>query len=132
MLAIPGLIVPPYTIKLGRFKRPMAMIHPGMFLSHPGNETFASYHWPAITVSMESAIKSRDCRDMDIPGVPMEIPSETPIVLNRKPTMSSAYTPSFTRAAKSIKCLLHGLPSHQTLEIPIWGLFMSSGSMPTP
>ena len=128
--AMPGLIVPPYTMRPGRFRRPIAMMQPGMFLSQPGSEMLASYHWPPITVSMESAIRSRDCRDMDMPGVPMEMPSETPMVLKRNPTMSSAATPSFTCAARSIRCLLQGLPSHQTEEMPIWGLFMSSGSMP--
>jgi hypothetical protein len=38
----------------------MAMTQPGMFLSHPGSEMLASYHWAAITVSIESAIRSRD------------------------------------------------------------------------
>ena len=52
------------------------------------------------------------------------------MVLNRKPTMSSARTPSWTFAARSMRCLLQGLPSHHTDEMPTWGLFMSSGSMP--
>ena len=60
MPAVPGLIVPPYTIRPGRLSRPMAMMHPGMFLSHPGSETLASYHCPPMTVSMESAMRSRD------------------------------------------------------------------------
>jgi hypothetical protein len=66
----------------GRLRRPIAMMHPGMFLSQPGSDTLASYHCPPMTVSMESAMRSRDWREKDIPGVPMEIPSDTPMVLN--------------------------------------------------
>jgi len=51
----------------GRLTRPMAMRHPGMFLSHPGIAMLPSYHWPPMTVSMESAITSRDCRENDMP-----------------------------------------------------------------
>ena len=57
-----------------------------MFLSQPGRETLASYHCAAITVSMESAMRSRLCRLYDMPSVPIEMPSLTPIVLKRKPT----------------------------------------------
>ncbi|MNL36448.1 hypothetical protein D3C87_1585290 [compost metagenome] len=35
-LYFPEWILPPYTIIDGRFKRPIAMIDPGMFLSQPG------------------------------------------------------------------------------------------------
>lgn len=52
----------------GRLTLPMAMRHPGMFLSQPGMAMFASYHCPPITVSIESAITSRDCRENDIPA----------------------------------------------------------------
>ena len=73
----------------------MAMMQPGMFLSQPGMAMQASYHWPPITVSIESAIKSRDCSEYDMPSVPIEMPSLTPIVLNRRPTSPAAATPCF-------------------------------------
>jgi len=38
----------------------MAITQPGMFLSQPGIATSPSYHWPPITVSIESAMRSRD------------------------------------------------------------------------
>ena len=79
----PARMVPPYTIREGRFRRAAAMIVPGMFLSQPGRDTLASYHCAPMTVSMESAIRSRDWREKDMPSVPMEMPSDTPIVLNR-------------------------------------------------
>ncbi len=41
----------------------MAMSTPGMFLSQPGSEMLASYHWARMTVSMESAIMSRETSD---------------------------------------------------------------------
>ncbi len=41
----------------------MAIRQPGMFLSQPGSEMLASYHWAPITVSIESAIRSRDCSE---------------------------------------------------------------------
>lgn len=51
----------------GRLTLPMAMRHPGMFLSHPGMAMFASYHCPPMTVSIESAMTSRDCSENDMP-----------------------------------------------------------------
>jgi hypothetical protein len=41
----PGLMVPPYTMMEGRLSRAIAMTLPGMFLSQPGSDTLASYHW---------------------------------------------------------------------------------------
>ena len=64
----------------------MAMTQPGMFLSQPGRVMAASYYWAAMTVSMESAMRSRDWREKLMPSVPMEMPSLTPMVLKRMPT----------------------------------------------
>ena len=90
----PGLIVPPYTTRPGRFSRPKARREPGIFLSQPGTATNPSYHWAFITVSMESAMISLDCKEYFIPSVPIEIPSLTPMVLNMSPTMRfSAFYP---------------------------------------
>jgi len=75
---------------LGRLSRPIAMMQPGMFLSQPGRAMQASYHWAPMTVSIESAIRSRDCNEKLMPSVPIEIPSDTPIVLNRIPTNPAA------------------------------------------
>ena len=54
---------------------------------------FASYHCAAITVSIESAIRSRDCSEKLMPSVPIEMPSLTPMVLKRMPTRPAAATP---------------------------------------
>ena len=61
----------------------MAINAPGMFLSQPGRAIRASYHWALITVSIESAIRSRDCSEKPMPLVPMDMPSLTPMVLKR-------------------------------------------------
>jgi hypothetical protein len=71
----------------GRFKRPIAIKQPGMFLSQPGIATKASYHWriddenqlfmalsevyvedenvtcPPMMVSILSAMTSLDCSE---------------------------------------------------------------------
>lgn len=59
----PGLIVPPYTMIDGRLRRDIAIRAPGMFLSQPGIVMRPSYHCADITVSIESAIRSRDCSE---------------------------------------------------------------------
>jgi len=108
----------------------MAIRHPGMFLSQPGSVTTASYHCAPITVSMESAIRSRDCNENPIPGVPMEMPSDTPMVLNRMPTRPASVTPCLTRAARSLRCMLQELPSYQLAAMPTWALSMSASVRP--
>ena len=71
---------------VGRFRRAAAMIVPGMFLSQPGSETLASYHWARMTVSIESAMMSRDSSEHFMPSVPIEMPSLTPMVWKIRPT----------------------------------------------
>ena len=101
-----------------------------MFLSQPGIEMLASYHWALMTVSMESAIRSRDWREYDMPSVPIDIPSDTPMVLNRIPTKPALSTPSLTAAARRSRCMLQLLPSYHMEAIPTWALDMSSGVSP--
>lgn len=105
---------------------------PGMFLSQPGNAINESYHCAPMMVSIESAIKSRDWSEYDIPSVPMLIPSLTPTELNRIPTSPSATTAFFTSRARSSKCILQVLPSYQILPMPTCPLFMSSAVIPVP
>ena len=101
-------------------------------MSQPGIEILASYHWALMTVSMLSAIRSLDSRLKDMPRVPIEIASLTPIVLNLKPTMPASRTPSFTASESLRRCMLQGLPSYQTDDIPTWGFDSSSSERPTP
>jgi len=57
-----------------------------------------------LTVSMESAMTSREGKENLIPSVPIEIPSLTPTVLNLIPSIPAPTTPSFTCAALKDKC----------------------------
>eukprot|EP00427_Karlodinium_veneficum_P019594 CAMPEP_0169127732 /NCGR_PEP_ID=MMETSP1015-20121227/36178_1 /TAXON_ID=342587 /ORGANISM="Karlodinium micrum, Strain CCMP2283" /LENGTH=91 /DNA_ID=CAMNT_0009191561 /DNA_START=270 /DNA_END=545 /DNA_ORIENTATION=- len=82
---LPVAIVPPYSITDGLFMRSIPITQPGMFLSHPGIVTKASYHCAPMTVSILSAMISRDGKEYIMPFVPIEMPSETPTVLNCSP-----------------------------------------------
>ena len=64
----------------------MAISTPGMFLSQPGSEILASYHWARMTASIESAMMSRLNSDSFMPAVPIEMPSLTPMVWKIRPT----------------------------------------------
>ena len=75
-------MVPPYTNTAGMFMRAIAIIAPGMFLSHPPTASRPSMHWALQAVSIESAITSRDTSEYFIPSVPIEMPSLTVIVPN--------------------------------------------------
>ena len=86
----PEAMVPPYTMILGRLRRNMAITEPGMFLSQPTTATMPSYDIPPITVSIESAIKSLEGNEKRIPGVPIDMPSLTPMVLKISPTKSAS------------------------------------------
>ena len=62
----PGLMVPPYTIRAGLFRRAIAMTTPGIFLSHPGSEMFASYHCTAHHASAHR-IACRVAKQTEVP-----------------------------------------------------------------
>ena len=74
-----------------------------------------------MTVSIESAIKSREGSEKRIPGVPIDIPSLTPIVLKINPTKSASFVPFLISTAKSLRCILQGFPSYPVLAIPTKG-----------
>ena len=57
---LPGLMVPPYTKMAGRSRRASAIMQPGMFLSQPPIAITPSNPCAPETVSMESAMTSRD------------------------------------------------------------------------
>ena len=110
----------------------MAIRQPGMFLSQPGIATRPSYHWACMTVSIESAMMSRDGSEKLMPSVPIEMPSLTPMVLNRMPTIPAAVTPSRTLAASLSRCMLQVLPSYHMLAMPTCGFSRSAGWRPVP
>jgi len=71
----PGRMLPPYTNTLGMLSRAIAMMQPGMFLSQPPMATTPSKPSQPTTVSIESAMTSRDTSEYFIPSVPIEMPS---------------------------------------------------------
>src|ERR1700761_8658209 len=60
----------------------------------------------------------------------MLMPSETPIVLKRIGTRPALATESLQIWERSRRCMLHGLPSYHTDEMPTCALDMSSSLMP--
>jgi hypothetical protein len=55
---------------------------PGRLLSQPANETRASKRSACMTVSTESAMTSRLTSEARMPSWPIEMPSDTAIVMN--------------------------------------------------
>ncbi len=127
----PGKIVPPYTNTAGRFRRAIAMSDPGMFLSQPPIATKPSIPSHPTTVSIESAMTSRETSEYFIPSVPIEMPSETVIVSKIIALPPAALAPaSASRASWSI-CMLQGVTMLQVDAIPTRGFLKSSGLKPT-
>ena len=82
--------------------------------------------------SIESAIISLDTSEKRIPGLPLVMPSLTPIVLKRSPTSPWAVTPRFTSSASPSRCMLQVLPSKPVEQIPTNGLRKSASDKPAP
>ena len=78
----------------GTFRRAIAIMHPGMFLSQPAMVISPSIRSPKVTSSIESAMTSRLTSEVFMPSVPIEIPSLTVMVPNSKGTPSAALIPS--------------------------------------
>jgi hypothetical protein len=69
------------------------IIQPGIFLSQPPIATMPSKPWQPTTVSIESAITSRETKEYFIPSEPIEIPSEMVMVLKITPLPPAELTP---------------------------------------
>ncbi len=65
-----------------------------------------------------------------MPLVPIDIPSDTPTVLNWYPTKPALSTPSLTLLLRSSRCILQGFPVYHTDEIPTCASFNLSSFMP--
>jgi hypothetical protein len=109
----------------------MAMAQPGMFLSQPPMATMPSKPSAPATVSMESAMTSRDTSEYRMPGVPIEIPSDTVMVLNSTPLPPATSTPATASFASSLMCMLHGVRFAHVEAMPICGLPKSASWNPT-
>ena len=125
------MIVPPYTNTAGRFSRAIAIRQPGMFLSHPPIATNPSNCSHPATVSIESAITSRETSEYFMPSVPMEIPSEIVIVPKMTLFPPARSAPAAASRARRSMCMLHGVTMLHVDAIPTWGFLKSSRENPT-
>jgi hypothetical protein len=91
-----------------------------------------SYPRQPTTVSIESAITSLETKEYFIPCVPIDIPSETVMVLNKTPLQPDSSIELSTTLASSFICILHGVTLDQVEAIPTNGLEKSEVSNPTP
>ena len=106
------------------------MSMPGSDLSHPAKVSRASKRSACMTVSIESAMTSRDTSEARMPSWPMEIPSDTAIVTNSIGKPPASRTPSLERLASRSSGMLHGVTSFHDDATPTWGLDQSSSVMP--
>src|SRR5579863_3580816 len=111
--------------------RAMAIIEPGMFLSHPPMATNPSMPSQQTTVSMESAITSRDTSEYFMPSEPIEMPSDTVMVLKMMALPPASFAPFSASSASLSMCMLHGVTLLQVEAMPMSGFLKSSGLNPT-
>jgi len=128
---LPGRLEPPYRNRDGRLILAAAISMPGSDLSHPAMVTMASKRSACMTNSTESAMTSRETSDARMPSWPMEIPSETAIVVNSRPTPPAPTTPCFALPARRGPLRLQGVTSLPAETTPTWGLSKSSSLRPT-
>src|SRR3954469_11803821 len=115
----------------GRLRGARAMMQPGMFLSQPPMATMPSKPSQPATVSMESAITSRETREYFIPSVPIEMPSEIVIVPKMTALPPASLTPTDASTASLSMCMLHGVTMLHVEAMPICDLPKSSLENPT-
>ena len=106
------------------------MSMPGRLLSQPASVTIASSRSACMTTSTESAMISRDTNDARMPSWPMEMPSDTAIVMNSIGNAPAARTPSLARLAKRSSGMLQGVTSFHDEHTPICALVQSSSVIP--
>src|SRR3954470_7247571 len=115
----------------GRFNRASAIRQPGIFLSQPPIATTPSKPSQPATVSIESAITSRDTSEYFMPSVPIEMPSEIVIVPKMTALPPASLTPMDASTASLSMCMLHGVTMLQVEAMPICDFLKSSLEKPT-
>ena len=100
-------------------------MQPGMFLSQPPIATKPSMHSQPTTVSIESAMTSRDTSEYFIPSVPIEMPSEIVMVLKTIALPPALFVPASATRANSSMCMLHGVTLLQVEATPMIGFSKS-------
>ena len=83
------------------------------------------------TVSIESAMTSRETSEYFIPSVPMEMPSEIVMVLKMIDLPPASSAPRAEARASLSMCMLQGVTMLQVEAMPIWGLAKSASVKPT-
>ncbi len=95
------------------------MSMPGSDLSHPARVTRPSNRSACMTVSTESAMISRLTSEARMPSWPIEIPSDTAMVMNSSGNPPASVTPSLARLASRSRGRLHGVTSFHEEATPI-------------
>ena len=111
--------------------RAIAIIAPGMFLSQPPIASTPSMHCAPHTVSIESAITSRETSEYFMPSVPIEMPSLTvivPKICGMAPASASAAS---ARSASAPIPTLQGVMVLWAFAMPTIGLAKSASPKPT-
>ena len=112
-------------------RRAIAIIAPGSDLSHPATATRPSYLSAKQTVSIESAITSRETSEPRMPSVPIEMASDTVIVPNVKGVPRAAKTPRLTSSTRGWIPALQGVTSLWVEAIPTKGASISLSLRPS-
>ena len=74
---------------------------------------------------------SRLTSEARMPSWPIEMPSDTAMVVNSRGNPPAASTPCLDRLARRSSGRLQGVTSFQEEATPTWGLAQSSSPMPT-
>src|ERR1051326_589705 len=115
----------------GMLRRAIAIIAPGIFLSQPPIASRASTDCAWQTVSIASAITSRETREDFIPSVPCEMPSLTVIVPNVCGIVAFCRRTAAARSARRFKPALQGVTVLYPLATPMIGFSKSPSLKPT-
>ncbi len=102
-----------------------------MFLSHPPMARTASIAWALQTVSIESAMTSRETSEYFIPSVPIEMPSETVIVPKTCGIVPASRRAAIARSARAPIPTLQGVRFEWALATPTMGFWKSASPKPT-
>ena len=121
---------PPDTKMAGIFSRIAAISIPGVILSQLLMQTSASALWAFTMYSTESAIRSRDGREYNMPSCPMAMPSSTAMVLNSAAKQPSFSTSCFTSCPIWCRCTCPGTNWVKELAIAMIGLPICSRVIP--
>ena len=93
--------------------------------------TYPSIPAQPTTVSIESAITSRETSEYFIPSLPIEMPSEMVMVLKMIALPPASLAPPSASSASLSMCMLQGVTWLQVEAMPMSGFRKSSGLKPT-